>query len=97
LKPLSFHPEVAGDIKGSYDWYQEQAAGLGESFLNELETALDAINHFPQAWSPFRYGFKRYILARFPFSVIYKEEEKEIFIIAVMHNSREPNYWLDRI
>jgi len=97
LKPLAFHPEVSSDIKDSYLWYQEQALGLGDSFISELEKAYEGIGYFPQTWSPFRYGFKRYILSKFPFSVIYKEAEKNIFIIAVMHNSRNPNYWLERL
>ena len=51
----------------------------------------------PETWASFKYGFRRYILTRFPFSVIYKEEKEKIYIIAVMHNSRKPNYWMERV
>ncbi|MEA3352707.1 MAG: type II toxin-antitoxin system RelE/ParE family toxin [Campylobacterota bacterium] len=97
MKPLSFHPDIVSDIKGSYEWYEEKLQGLGDSYLDELEDGYTAIQNFPETWATFQYGFKRYILNRFPFSIIYKSTEKEIFIIAVMHNSRRPNYWLDRI
>ncbi|MBN2825735.1 MAG: type II toxin-antitoxin system RelE/ParE family toxin [Campylobacterales bacterium] len=97
MKALIFHPDISDDIMPSYQWYQEQTDGLGDSFISELEKAYEAIVYMPQTWSPFKYGFKRYILTRFPFSVIYKEEEESILIIAIMHHSRNPNYWLERI
>ena len=97
MKPLSFHPEIAIDIKGSYNWYEKQLEGLGKEFLYELENGFEAIQNFPNAWANYQYDFKRYILNKFPFSIIYKEANEEIFIILVMHNSRKPNYWADRI
>lgn len=97
MKPITFHPDIAIDIKGSYDWYEKQVEGLGNSFIHELESSYSAISSFPNTWVAFKYGFRRYLLSRFPFSIIYKEVEDEIIVVAIMHNSREPNYWLNRI
>ena len=94
---LKFHPQVSSEIKSSYNWYQKQAEGLGEDFLNELKSAYQAIVEFPKAWPPFKKGFRRFILSKFPFSVIYKENENNVFVVAVMHNSRRPGYWLKRL
>jgi len=93
---LKFHPGVSSEIKASYRWYQEQAEGLGEDFLNELESSYQAIIEFPNTWSPFQKGFRRFLLPRFPFSVIYRERGKSIYVVAVMHNSRKPGYWFSR-
>lgn len=97
MKQLSFHPDVVNEIKGSYEWYEDKLDGLGDKYLSELEDGYTAIQKFPDTWATFQHGFKRYILNRFPFSILYKSNDKEIFIIAVMHNSRKPNYWIDRI
>lgn len=97
MKPLFFHPDVALDVKGSYDWYEKELNELGNGFISELENAYAAIIYSPETWASFKYGFRRYILSRFPFSVIYKEEKEKIYVIAVMHNSRKPNYWIERI
>jgi len=97
MKPIVFHPDVSIDIKGSYEWYEKQIKGLGSSFIQELESSYEKISNFPKTWSTFNYGFKRFILSRFPFSIIYKEKESEILTIAVMHNSRKPNYWIKRL
>jgi plasmid stabilization system protein ParE len=93
---LRFHPDVVPEIETSYYWYQEQSAGLGEDFLDELETAYQAIIEFPATWPPFHKGFRRYLLSTFPYSVIYKQKDNSIFVVAVMHNSRKPGYWLNR-
>lgn len=93
---LKFHPGVSSEIKASYLWYQEQAEGLGDAFIEELENSYQAIIEFPQIWPLFQKGFRRFQLARFPFSVIYKENNNTIYIVAIMHNSRKPGYWLRR-
>jgi hypothetical protein len=33
---------------------------------------------------------------RFPFAVLYAENNDRLFILAVMHLRREPNYWAHR-
>lgn len=96
-RQLEFHPDVTDDIKGSYLWYEDQLQGLGNRFLNELEDGYTAVQNFPDTWANFQYGFKRYILNKFPFSILYKVTEEKIVVVAVMHNSRKPNYWLDRL
>jgi len=93
---LRFHPGVSSEIKASYVWYQDQAEGLGDDFLNELESAYQAIIEFPQTWPFFEKGFRRFLLSRFPFSVIYRETDQSIYVVAVMHNSRKPGYWSSR-
>jgi len=97
MKNLKFHPEVFKDIKNAYQWYEEQSEGLGKDFLEELESSYTAIWDFPKAWSPFSYGFRRYLLSRFPYSVIYKIDKQSIYILVIMHNSRKPDFWLDRL
>ena len=47
MPDLKFHPDVAVEIKASFDWYQKQADGLGDDFLNELESAYQAISELP--------------------------------------------------
>ena len=93
---LTFHPDVFCEIKASYSWYQEKAEGLGKDFMNELELAYQAIIDFPQTWPKFQKGFRRFLLSRFPFSVIYRKNGNLIYVVAIMHNSRNPGYWLNR-
>ena len=97
MPKIVFHPEIASEIKASYNWYQEQATGLGDDFIAELEAAYDAITELPETWPKFQKGFRRFLLTRFPYSIVYKDTNKSIFVVAIMHNSRKPGCWLSRI
>ena len=33
MADIIFHPDTAHEIKSSYEWYQNQAKGLGEDFV----------------------------------------------------------------
>ena len=96
VSELIFHPDVEKEISASYRWYEDQAIGLGDDFLNELETAYQAIMQFPNTWPKFHISFRRYLLSKFPFSVIYRVKGESVLVIAVMHQSRKPCYWDDR-
>jgi toxin ParE1/3/4 len=56
---LVFHPDVSTEIRASYSWYQELAEGLGDDFLDELESAYEAILEFPQTWPFFQKGVSK--------------------------------------
>jgi hypothetical protein len=46
-------------------------------------------------WDP---SIRRYLLRRFPFVLIYREQTTAgIQLVAVAHTSRRPNYWKQRI
>ena len=97
MKPIAFHPDVEKDIESAFKWYEEKSEGLGVRFVSKLENAFDAIRYAPSAWAFFRYGFRRYMVSHFPFSVVYKETEEKIYVIAVMHHRQSPERWEKRI
>lgn len=90
---IIFHPDIAREIKASYEWYQNQAEGLGDDFMAEVESAYEAIAELPNTWPKFSNNCRRFLLSRFPFSVIYRAKNNSIFVVAVMHNSKKPGYW----
>jgi plasmid stabilization system protein ParE len=97
MYPIYFHPDTKLEIKESFDWYQLQSKGLGHDFIQELEEAFSSIQSLAFTWPKLGQTHRRFILGRFPFSVIYKiRENKQIFIVAIMHNHRKPNYWEER-
>ena len=93
---ILFHPDVALEIKASYEWYESQAEGLGEDYLSELESAYQAIAELPNTWPKFHNNFRRFLLSKFPFSVIYNSNTNSTYVVAVMHNHRKPGYWQER-
>ena len=41
--------------------------------------------------------FRKRVMVDFPYAIFYMQGDTDILIVAVMHTSREPDYWLDRI
>jgi len=70
---------------------------LGDAFLIETLKALQLINRFPQAWHPLTPQIRRCRLRRFPYSVIYTQDESDLLVIAIAHQHRKPDYWRSRL
>ena len=97
MHSLIFHPDVQIEVKYSFEWYQEQYKGLGHEFIHELEESFESIRTMPTSWPKMGQYHRRFILSRFPFSVIYKVASLDtIHVVAVMHNHRKPGYWQER-
>lgn len=47
-------------------WYEAQAVGLGRRFLDEVFTAFERIQRYPDAWHPLSAQTRRFRLNRFP-------------------------------
>ena len=78
-------------------FYEGRAKGLGMEFLDDLQRAIDQILDNPESGQIILENFRRSILSRFPFSLIYTIEPECILIIAVAHQRRRPYYWKERI
>jgi hypothetical protein len=73
-----------------------RAAGLGDHFLDDVQSAIDSVREYPESGASVPYGFRRVLLRRFPFSVIYAVELSLILVVAVAHQRRAPDYWRGR-
>jgi toxin ParE1/3/4 len=96
---VEVHPDVFAELEHSRAWYEERAANLGVEFLDEVNQAVETIRAAPTIW-PFRdekRGVRRYLVHRFPYSVVYRLEDQVIQIIAIMHLRRHPDYWHGRV
>ena len=91
------HAEVWPEIEAAADWYLERSPDAEDAFLVEVEDAFAVIVDAPLRSPKYLYGTRRFLLHRFPFSVIYLSEREVITIVAVAHNKRKPGYWKQRI
>jgi plasmid stabilization system protein ParE len=77
-------------------FYEAAESGLGEVFLDDVQHAIDAIRERPYLGVGLAYGFRRILVRRFPFSIVYAVEQSEIVVVAVSHHRRRPGYWRRR-
>ncbi len=93
----SFHPSAQYEFNRAIDYYEECQPGLGWQLAKEVNSVIQRIIQFPQAWPPFSENTRRCLTNRFPYGVIYQILDGEILIIAVMQLNRKPEYWKDRV
>ncbi len=48
-------------------------------------------------WSVNAPNTHKAVMTHFPFNIIYSIYNNKIYIIAVAHQHREPEYWIERI
>lgn len=68
-------------------------------FLTAVRDAVQLIARTPGAWQASEHGrdVHRFVMERFPFTIVCTELADEILIIAIAHTSREPGYWRRRL
>ena len=85
------------ELHDAVEYYNRESPGLGYELLWEVFFAIDRIKQFPQAWQRFHEDARRCLIRRFPYGIIYVQEQDRILILAVAHLHREPDYWIDRL
>ena len=96
-KRIEYHQGASADVKSAVDWYRQRSPKVALDFIEELHRAADTIREAPERWPIGENDTRRFLLWRFPFAVIYSEQESVITIWAVAHGSRRPEYWASRL
>ena len=92
-----FHPEALAEFEEAARFYAECQDGLEARFIASVESAIRRILQAPNRWRVFEDDLRRCLTPVFPYAVLYTIEPDYILIIAVMHCSREPDYWRHRV
>ena len=92
-----FHPEAREEYREAALYYAERDPGLAQRFVEAVEDAIRRIVEAPAAWRVLDDDVRRCLTHVFPYGLLYTVEDDVILILAVMHGSREPDYWKRRI
>lgn len=92
------HEELLEQVR----YYEREHAGLGLDFLDAVDSAIDAIDDFSDAWRPYP-GWDREPVVRvkqvrsFPVGVVSFVDGGTLVIVAYAHHQRRADYWMGRI
>ncbi|MBC8028751.1 MAG: type II toxin-antitoxin system RelE/ParE family toxin [Pyrinomonadaceae bacterium] len=76
---------------------QQKAGWLGVRFSDVVKKTVLGIAQYPEAWPSITETTRHCQVKGFPYGVTYYLRVDELVIVAVMHNSREPYNWKDRL
>ena len=83
------------ELEDATRFYEIELEGLGMRFGQEVRKAALRIAGYPKAWSIETGDVRKCLLHRFPYKLLYSVEDDHIFVIAVAHQHRRPDYWID--
>ncbi len=95
-RSIAVRPESQADIKEAALWYEDQLAGLGTRFRNELRTTFGHIADNFLRFPVIEGNVRRALLHRFPYAVYFTTQSDSVVVIAVLHQHRRPSAWQSR-
>ena len=91
------HPDAEVDLREAAKFYRKRAGNeLALTFIAEFEYSVSLLLEYPTLGAIWRNGRRRFVMRRFPYSLIHNATDQQIRILAVAHHSRRPGYWQDR-
>jgi toxin ParE1/3/4 len=94
---VSLHPQADTEFLHAQQRYTDVSATLGRRFYDEITSVFRRVIEHPLRYKQFDPPARRLFANGFPYAVIYVARPDAIWIIAVMHVRREPDYWKGRI
>jgi plasmid stabilization system protein ParE len=96
-KRFRFHPEARQDFREAISWYRSRSPAVATEFRVTVSDVIRHIVKAPQRWPKYLHGTRRFVLRRFPFSIVYLDDPDAVSIVAVAHSKRKPGYWKARL
>lgn len=95
-RQIELHPEAEQEYLHAISWYGQRSITAGTRFESAFQQALNKIHDSPRRWTTYFDDVHRYTLHRFPFNIFYRLDAERIFVVAIAHGRRRPDYWLTR-
>ena len=96
-RKLEYVDEALDEAEEAARWYAERSPTAAVGFTDELDIAAAEIQRAPAIWPAYDHGTRRFLLRRFPYSIVYRIEATRVVIVAVAHARRRPGYWKQRL
>jgi len=96
MAEVRIHAGADADYCEAYIWYYRQSEEAAGRFEAEFQEALDRIRRHPANWAVYDATRWFVTLKKFPFHVIFRLKGEVIWVVALAHGSRDPDYWRGR-
>src|ERR1039458_1612095 len=94
---LEIHPAALEELKSATSWYLDRSAAAPVAFVADVDRAINLVMKSPTRWPSGEHETRKFVLQRFPFALIYREQATRVQVLAVAHGHRRPGYWKNRL
>jgi toxin ParE1/3/4 len=91
------HDQAEAEFLQSVSHYETQEPGLGERFKREVKEVVEWICRNPEVPRLRKGIYRRINLKVFPHFIAYVLRGEIIWIVAIAHGHRRPEFWLKRL
>ncbi len=89
--------QAEDDLVEGYNFYEDQAPGLGEYFLDCIYSGVVSLVLYAGIHRIVHKNYRRMLAERFPFAIYYTVSGDEIKIHAIIDCRRDPAWIRDRL
>jgi len=93
---LIVKPFAEEDAAKAAVWYNDKSEGLGNEFILALDAKINEIQRNPNHFQVVYKNIRKTLTNRFPYGIFFIVESNSIYILAILHTSRNPKIWKDR-
>jgi plasmid stabilization system protein ParE len=94
---IRYLPDAVRELQESVAYYHERNPLAAKRFAEAIRVEERHILEQPQAAPRIAGEWRTWRIPHFPYSLIYRQVGRDVFILAVAHHSRRPGYWKDRL
>jgi hypothetical protein len=84
------------ELNAAIAYYEEQQVGLGRRLKDEVDQHVNWIVSNATIPQIRKGGYRRVNLKVFPYYIAYIIREDTLWILAIAHSHRKPEYWIKR-
>ena len=88
--------EAENDLIRGFFFYESQAGGLGEYFLDSISSDIESLYLYAGVHA-LHFGFHRLLAKRFPFAIYYRVQRGLVRVYAVLDCRQDPAAVRDRL
>ena len=93
---VAYHPAAQDELRRATLRYERARAGVGQAFLTTVRETEGLLTERPALGIALGGANRRVRVRSFPYPLIYRFEHERLYILAVAHMRRHPEYWLHR-
>ena len=94
---VRIRPEAQIELNQSVDWYEERQLGLGERFIDSIDSAIQSIAESPEQAARVYKDVRCKSVKGFPYQVFYRiQAQNTVEVLSIFHVRQHPGVWQSR-
>lgn len=93
---LEIIEQATAEFRDAVFHYESIEPGLGVRFKQDVKSVVAWITNNAESPRPRGGGYRRVNLNFFPYYLAYTIEADTIWVLAIAHSARKPEYWIHR-